>query len=325
MTPIESNRRHVLVTGGAGFIGSHLVDQLVKEDVFSITVIDNFDPFYSKDVKIKNMSQWSNSPYVRFLAGDICDYDWLEREIGTGPQDVIIHLAAKAGVRPSIDNPVDYERVNISGTHNLLRLAKKIGVRQFVFGSSSSVYGVNDNVPWAESDFVLKPVSPYAATKIAGELLGSVYSHLHGIRFIALRFFTVFGPRQRPDLAIHKFSRLILEGRPIPMFGDGHTRRDYTYVTDIVAGVRAAMEYSETNYEIINLGNQNPVSLAELVAAIESTLQCSAIINRLPEQPGDVPQTYADIRKAERLLGYRPATSLLDGLREFKSWLVGAV
>ena len=214
-----------------------------------------------------------------------------------------------------------YQEINVAGTQNLLELARNRGIRQFVFASSSSVYGVNPNVPWSEDDHVLQPISPYASTKISGELLGHVYAHLHGIRFLALRLFTVYGPRQRPDLAIHKFAGLILNGRPIPLYGDGSTRRDYTYVDDIVAGLRGAMAYEQTPFEVINLGNDRTVSLMELVRALEEVLDRKATIERLPEQPGDVPQTWANIEKARRLLGYRPGTSLLDGLRRFIEWM----
>ena len=233
-----------------------------------------------------------------------------------------MHLAAAAGVRPSIVDPVRYQDINVAGTQNLLELARARGIRQFVFGSSSSVYGVNPRVPWSEDDAVL-PISPYASTKISGELLGHVYAHLHGIRFIALRLFTVYGPRQRPDLAIHKFTRLMLAGQPVPLFGDGSTRRDYTYVGDIVGGLRAAMDYQRTPFEIVNLGNNHAVSLRDVVRELEGVLGCRATIDRRPEQAGDVPQTWANIEKARRLLGYEPATTFTQGLRQFAEW-VGA-
>lgn len=233
-----------------------------------------------------------------------------------------MHLAAKAGVRPSIDNPLLYQDVNVRGTQNLLEFARSRHVPHFVFGSSSSVYGVNPRVPWSEDDSVL-PISPYASTKLSGELLGHVYSHLYGVRFVALRFFTVFGPRQRPDLAVHKFARLMDAGRPIPVFGDGSTRRDYTYIDDIVSGVRQALAYHGSPYEIINLGNNATVTLLDMVRALESALRTTAKIEWLPEQMGDVPQTWASLSKAAALLGYTPKTTLDDGVGRFVEWFRG--
>jgi UDP-glucuronate 4-epimerase len=308
----------ILVTGGAGFIGSHVVERLLS-DGHAVEVIDNFDPFYDIAIKEANLAPALAHPRFRLHRFDLCDRSALAAI--TGPFDAIIHLAAKAGVRPSIENPVAYQQSNVEGTQNLLEFARTRGIRQFVFASSSSVYGVNPRVPWSENDSVLAPISPYASTKVSGELLGHVYAHLYGIRFIALRFFTVYGPRQRPDLAIHKFARLIRAGRPIPFFGDGSTRRDYTFIDDTVAGVISALRYTGSSYEVINLGNNRMVSLAELVAALESTFGRRAVLERLPEQPGDVPQTCADLAKAGRLLGYAPSTTLADGLRSFKAWL----
>jgi UDP-glucuronate 4-epimerase len=308
---------HVLVTGGAGFIGSTLVDSLLR-DGFRVTVIDNFDPFYGRDLKLANIAPHRDHAAWRLVEGDIRDASLL----ASLPHDIdlIVHLAAAAGVRPSIADPVRYQEINVGGTQNLLELARARGVKQFVFGSSSSVYGVNPRVPWSEDDHML-PISPYASTKISGELLGHVYSHLHGIRFIALRLFTVYGPRQRPDLAINKFTKLMLAGQPIPLFGDGSTRRDYTYVGDIVAGLRAAMTYDRTPFEIMNLGNNHAVGLMELVRELEGVLGVTAVIDRRPDQPGDVSQTWANIEKAKRLLGYEPATSFTDGLRQFALWM----
>ena len=309
---------HALVTGGAGFIGSHLVDSLLR-DQYRVTVLDNFDPFYDRSIKLGNIAEHRDSKSWRLIEGDIRD----AATVNALPDgiDVIVHLAAAAGVRPSIADPVRYQEVNVAGTQNLLELSRQRGIRQFVFASSSSVYGVNPNVPWKEDDHVLQPISPYASTKISGELLGHVYAHLHGIRFLALRLFTVYGPRQRPDLAINKFAGLILNGRPIPLYGDGSTRRDYTYVGDIVAGIRGAMAYEQTPFEVVNLGNDRAVSLTELVRALEDVLDRKAAIEWLPEQPGDVPQTWANTDKARRLLGYRSKTSLLDGLRRFLEWM----
>lgn len=310
---------HALVTGGAGFIGSHLVDRLLEEG-WRVTVVDNFDPFYDPAIKERNVAAHLGHDRYTLHRVDIRDLTALQREL-TDTYDVIVHLAAKAGVRPSIKDPVTYQEVNVTATQNMLELARMRGVRQFVFASSSSVYGVNANVPWSEDDHVLLPISPYASTKVSGELLGHVYSHLYGIRFIALRFFTVYGPRQRPDLAIHKFARLMLAGQPLPFYGDGSTRRDYTYIDDVVQGVRAAMEYEATQYEVINLGNNSTVSLSEMVQALEDVLGVRAQLERLPEQPGDVPQTWADVQKAERLLGYRPNTDFSEGLENFARWL----
>jgi len=277
--------KHALVTGGAGFIGSHLVDRLLKEG-WQVTVVDNFDPFYDPAIKRKNISAHFDYTTYRLLEIDIRDMEVLQEKL-TDDYDVIVHLAAKAGVRPSIQDPIGYQEVNVRGTQNLLEFARQRGIKQFIFASSSSVYGINPNVPWKEDDCVLKPISPYASTKVSGELLGHVYSHLYGIRFIALRFFTVYGPRQRPDLAIHKFARLMLEGKPIPIYGDGSSRRDYTYIDDIIEGVRRAMDYTDTSYEVINLGNNQTVSLLEVVKTLEETLGVKAKLEFLPAQLGD--------------------------------------
>jgi len=308
----------ILVTGGAGFIGSHLVDSLLVDGA-SVIVLDNFDRFYGRTVKQANLARHRASPDGALIDGDIRDAAAL-RAI-EGPIDVIVHLAALAGVRPSIGDPVGFADVNIKGTQNLLEFARERRVGQFVFASSSSVYGVNPRVPWSEDDHVLQPISPYAATKVAGELLGHVYSRLYGIRFLALRFFTVYGPRQRPDLAIHKFARLMREGKSLPVFGDGSTRRDYTYVADVIQGVRAAMAYTRTPYEVINLGNNRTVSLKEMIATLEAALGRVARLDWLPEQPGDVPQTWADIEKARVLLGYEPRTTFADGIHRFADWM----
>lgn len=311
---------HILVTGGAGFIGSHLVEKLLDEN-HRVTVIDNFDDFYPKAVKEKNISGFLGHPQLTMHTLDICDAAGLERQL-TEHYDAIIHIAAKAGVRPSIANPVLYQKVNVEGTQNLLEFARRKNIKQFVFASSSSVYGINPNVPWKESDGQLHPISPYASTKISGELLGHVYSHLFGIRFIALRFFTVFGPRQRPDLAIHLFAKKIMQGEPIQFFGDGSTRRDYTYVGDIVNGVYNALHYTKSNYEIFNLGNHQTVSLKEMLQGIENTFGKKAIINAMPEQPGDVPLTFADISKSQQLLDYHPHTRFEKGLEHFRDWYI---
>jgi UDP-glucuronate 4-epimerase len=313
--------RSALVTGGAGFIGSHLVDRLLA-DGWHVTTVDNFDPFYSPSTKWANVEGHLRHPAFRLVEADVCDAEALSEAL-PGGYDAVVHLAAKAGVRPSIEAPAAYQRVNVEGTQTLLELARTWGTPQFVFASSSSVYGVSPNVPWREAEAGLRPISPYAATKVAGELLGHVYAHLHGLRFIALRFFTVYGPRQRPDLAIHKFARRILTGEPIPLYGDGSSRRDYTFVEDAVEGIVAAMSYTGSPFEVINLGNNRTVPLAELVEALERALGAQAQVERLPPQPGDVPQTWADLGKARRLLGYAPSTSLAEGLAAFAAWLRG--
>lgn len=311
--------KHALVTGGAGFIGSHLVDKLLAEG-WRVTVVDNFDPFYDPCMKYQNIQQHLAHESYELLEMDIRDFEGMRSHL-FGSYDVIVHLAAKAGVRPSIENPMEYQDVNVRGTQNVLELARQLAVKQFVFASSSSVYGVNPNVPWREDDKVLLPISPYAATKVAGELLGHVYSYLYGIRFVALRFFTVYGPRQRPDLAIHGFARKILREETIPIYGDGSTSRDYTYVDDIIRGVRAAMDYDGSAYEIINLGNNHSVRLLEMVRTLEEALGLKAQLDFQPSQPGDVPQTWADTNKAMRLLGFKPSTPFSEGIRRFGKWL----
>ncbi|MEZ5277513.1 MAG: GDP-mannose 4,6-dehydratase [Opitutaceae bacterium] len=314
--------KRFLVTGSAGFIGSSVTDALLAAG-HEVMGIDNFDPFYPVSMKRSNTAGHLKSGRFRLAEVDIRDFDRLKAAVEGKSFDAIIHLAAKGGVRPSIEDPITYQEVNVGGTHNLLELARSLGVKQFVFAGSSSVYGLNPNLPWREDDAVLQPISPYASTKVSGELLGHVYAHLFGIRFIGLRFFNVYGPRQRPDLVIQKFHRLILERRPIPVYGDGSTRRDYTYIDDIVSGVISASGYSGSGYEIINLGNNRTVSLMELIGTLEQVLGTEAIIDRLPEQAGDVPRTWADIGKAGELLGYRPSTDLRTGLGRFAAWAAG--
>ena len=312
--------RRALVTGGAGFIGSHLVDRLLA-DGWAVTTVDNFDPFYDPADKRANVEAHLAHERYRLVEADVRDLDALRGGVGEGPFDVVVHLAAKAGVRPSIEDPALYQSVNVGGTQAVLELARERGVPQVVLASSSSVYGVSPDVPWGEEAAVLRPISPYAATKVATELLGHVYAHLYGMRVVALRFFTVYGPRQRPDLAIHKFARRMLDGEPIPLFGDGSTRRDYTYVDDVVDGIVRSMAYDGSPFEVVNLGNNQTVRLSELVAALERALGVEARIERHPEQPGDVPQTWADLARARRLLGYDPQTSIDDGLARFATWL----
>jgi UDP-glucuronate 4-epimerase len=310
----------VLVTGGAGFIGSHLVDKLIAEN-WHVTVLDNFDPFYDCAIKRDNIAVHRNKGNFRLVEADLRDRQALHHRL-TGEYDVIVHLAAKAGVRPSIVDPVTYQHVNVGGTQNILELAKEWGVKQFVFASSSSVYGVNPRVPWSEEDCVLLPISPYASTKVSGELLGHVYSHLYDMRFIALRLFTVYGPRQRPDLAIHKFARLLLSGATLPVFGNGNMSRDYTFIDDIVRGIQAAMRYADSMYEIVNLGSMHPVTLLDMVMTLARGIGVEPRIEFTPEQPGDVPRTFASIQRAKQLLGYEPATEFRDGIDRFVSWLV---
>jgi len=312
--------KKILITGAAGFIGSHLVDLLLAEGDWRVTVVDDFNDFYDPEIKRSNVRIQKQNPNYQLFEADIRDKPALSRIFSENKFDCIVHLAARAGVRPSLSQPQLYVETNINGTMNLLELAREHGVRQFVFGSSSSVYGVNEKVPFSEDDPIFNPISPYAATKAAGELLCHTYSHLYGLRCVCLRFFTVYGARQRPDLAIHKFADLISAGKPIPVFGDGSTRRDYTYVDDIIAGVRAAIDYDQSDYEVINLGESRTVELRELISLLEKELDMHATIERQPLQPGDVPQTFADISKARRLLGYNPQTQIEEGIRLFVKW-----
>ena len=312
--------KNILVTGGAGFIGSHLVDTLLGEGVWNVTVVDDLNDFYSPDTKRANLSSARSNPSFELAEIDIRNGDKLRGVFDSKQFDCIVHLAARAGVRPSLSQPKLYAETNIDGTLNLLELARDYEVKQFVFGSSSSVYGINAKVPFAEDDRIHQPISPYASTKAAGELLCHTYSHLFDIRTVCLRFFTVYGARQRPDLAIHKFSRLISEGKPIQIFGDGTTRRDYTYIDDIIQGVRSAIDYDASMHEVFNLGESETTELNRLVELLEESLEMKAIIDRQPMQPGDVPTTYADISKARRLLSYDPRTKIEEGLPKFVEW-----
>ncbi len=312
--------KNVLITGGAGFIGSHLVDHLLAEGDRQMTVVDDFNDFYEPAIKRENVRAHLRNPSYQLCEADIRDQSALRRVFDENDFDCLVHLAARAGVRPSLTQPQLYAETNINGTLNLLELARERGIKQFIFGSSSSVYGINAKVPFSEDDPTGQPISPYAATKAAGELLCHTYSHLYGLRCVCLRFFTVYGARQRPDLAIHKFARLISAGKPIPVFGDGATRRDYTYIDDCIAGVRAAIDYNASDFEVINLGESRTVELRELISLLEKELGRPAIIDRQPLQPGDVPQTFADISKARRLLGYNPRTQIEEGMRRFVEW-----
>jgi UDP-glucuronate 4-epimerase len=317
--------QRVLLTGGAGFIGSHIAEALIRSGA-GVTIVDDLNDFYTPDRKRANLSEIRRTGEYEFAEVDIRNAEALRAVVARAKPDAVIHLAARAGVRPSLSDPVLYEQVNIAGTLNLLELSREFGIRKFVFGSSSSVYGVADQVPFSESNVALKPISPYAASKLAGEMLCFTYSHLYKLPVVCLRFFTVYGPRQRPDLAIHKFTKLMEAGKPIPIFGDGSTGRDYTFVGDIVAGVLAAFCYepprgaADAPFDVINLGNSHPVTLTQLVELLEKATGKRAVRESHPAQPGDVPITWADISKAERLLGYSPKTSIADGLDQFVRW-----
>jgi len=307
-----------LITGGAGFIGSHLCEALLNRD-WQVVALDNFDTFYDPAIKRANLTQCLANNNFTLTQGDIRDRPLVESLLQDGDIDVLVHLAAKAGVRPSIADPIAYYDVNIMGTACLLEAARKYNLRKFIFGSSSSVYGNNKKIPFAETDNADLPISPYAATKRACELLCHTYYHLFGINITCLRFFTVYGPRQRPDLAIHQFTRLIEAHQPIPVFGDGTMSRDFTYIDDIIAGVLAAIDRCK-GFNIYNLGESQPIVLRDLVTAIEKAVGKKAIIDRKPLQPGDVQRTFADISLARSELDYNPRTDLATGLERFVTW-----
>ncbi|HSA92431.1 MAG TPA: GDP-mannose 4,6-dehydratase [Terriglobales bacterium] len=314
----------ILLTGGAGFVGSHLAEALLRAD-FPLNIVDHLDPFYPTEWKQANLEDLKKAGKFQLHVADIVDYDSVREAFAAMPPEVVIHLAARAGVRPSIEQPRLYEQINIVGTLNVLELCREFKVQRLIFGSSSSVYGLAP-APFSEEQLDLRPVSPYAATKLAGEIMCATWSRLYQMAVVVLRFFTVYGPRQRPDLAIHKFTGMIERGAPIPFYGDGSTGRDYTYVDDTVAGILRALSYVSRREpdggfcEIFNLGNSKPVKLSELVEAMEEATGRKATRDLLPAQPGDVPLTWADISKAERVLGYKPAISLEDGLRRFVHW-----
>jgi UDP-glucuronate 4-epimerase len=310
----------ILVTGGAGFIGSHLCERLLREG-HDVTIVDELNDFYSPALKRANLDAVLRSGSAKFHHADICDEQKMLEIAREQKPEAIIHLAARAGVRPSLENPLLYEQVNVRGTMVLLEVARQLGIPKFVFASSSSIYGIANRVPFSEDDTLNLPISPYAATKIAGEKICYTYSHLYDIRIVCLRFFTVYGPRQRPDLAIRKFIQLITEGKPIPVFGDGSSGRDYTFYTDTIDGVVAALHYG-CRYEVFNLGNSHPVSLDTLIRTLETSLEMKATIQHLPNQPGDVPITYADIQKAQRLLGYSPRVPFKEGIDAFVNWFL---
>lgn len=336
-----------LLTGGSGFIGSHLVEQLLKNG-HSVINIDNFDDFYDykikvrntlesldlntgfsfsdKETDIQNLAAKTKSDNYQLYYQDIRDKKGLEVIFRDHKIDLVVHLAALAGVRPSIERPLEYEEVNIRGTQNLWELCKEFEIKKFVCASSSSVYGNNEKVPFSETDNVDNPISPYAATKKCGEIIGHVYHSLYHIDMVQLRFFTVYGPRQRPDLAIHKFTKLISEGQEIPFYGNGSTARDYTFIHDIIDGILKSIDYLETNenvYEIINLGESEVVTLDQMVSVLEETIGKKANKKMLPMQPGDVQKTNADITKARALIGYSPGTNFQNGIKKFVEWFLG--
>lgn len=308
-----------LVTGGAGFIGSHVCERLLHEG-HTVCALDDLNDFYDPLIKQANIGALQSlaRPFT-FVVGDLTDPATVEEVFGSMAFDQVIHLAARAGVRPSLEQPALYQRVNVEGTVNVLEAARRRGVRKLVIASSSSVYGVNAKVPFAESDPIFTAISPYAASKLACEALGHVYHHVYGLDVVMLRFFTVYGPRQRPDLAIHKFARLITAGRAIPVFGDGTAARDYTYITDILDGLLACTR-QEFGFEIFNLGESQTVTLARLIELLEQSLGRQAVMDRQPLQPGDVPITCADISKSRERLGYRPTTRIEDGIPRFIEW-----
>ncbi|MFA6988802.1 MAG: GDP-mannose 4,6-dehydratase [Candidatus Gastranaerophilaceae bacterium] len=308
----------VLITGGAGFIGSHLIDKLINQ--YKIICIDNFSDYYSPAIKKRNIQHNLNNENFCLYNADITDKEALNKIFQDNKIDVIVHIAAMAGVRNSIINPELYANVNVNGTLNLLEFARINKINKFVFASSSSVYANQGNGPFNEEMNVNRPISPYAATKMAGEQICYTYSHLYDIQINCLRFFTVYGPRQRPDLAIHKFSKLIYENKPIPVYGDGSTKRDYTYIEDIIDGVIRAIAYDKTRFEIFNLGESQTVQLDYLISILEKYLDQKAIIDRLSMQPGDMENTYADISKAKSILGYNPTTNIESGLKIFIDW-----
>ena len=312
----------ILVTGGAGFVGSHLVEKLLAAGR-EVAILDDFNDFYDPQIKHANIASFGKDVVIHHV--DLRDDASVRNVFRREKFDAITHLAARAGVRPSIQHPRLYYDTNVTGTLHLLEAARVTEVGRFIFASSSSVYGASKTISFSEGQYLSQTLSPYGATKIAGEFLCSTYSHLYQLRVVSLRYFTVYGPRQRPDLAIHKFTRRIYAGQPIDQFGDGTTRRDYTYIDDIVQGTLAALGYDGPLFDIFNLGESETIQLKDLISAIEKALGKKAKVNRLPEQPGDMPLTCADISKARKLLGYKPITRLSDGLPRFIDWFLGQV
>ncbi len=313
---------HALITGGAGFVGSHLVDRLLSEG-WKVTVLDSYDPSYPRAAKEANLAGCRARGWFRLVEADVRDMASLQSLL-EGGYDVIVHLAARVGAGASLADPCGFQQTNVGGTQNLLECARIWGVRQFVYASSASVYGLNPRLPWREDDAGLMPASPLAGTKASGEVMGRIYSHLYGIRFLALRLFTVYGPRQRPDQTIHRAARAMLEGRTIQVHGDGGAPRDYTFVSDAVDGIRTAMDYGDLAHEVINLGSGRAASLCDAIRALEGALGATARVEFRPAQPGDLPQSLANINKAQRLLGYHPRTTLEEGLHQFATWLTGS-
>src|SRR5881397_3880097 len=309
----------VLVTGGAGFIGSHLAEKLLASG-HQVVILDDFNDFYDPQTKHANVAGLARDVTVYHV--DLRDSESVRNLFHREKVDAIAHLAARAGVRPSIQQPRLYYDTNVIGTLHLLEAARVTGVQRFIFASSSSVYGAAKTIPFSEEEHLTQTLSPYGATKIAGEFLCATYSHLYQMRVVALRYFTVYGPRQRPDLAIHQFTRRIHAGQPIDQFGDGSTRRDYTYIDDIIQGTMAALRYEGSLFDMFNLGESETIQLKDLISAIENALGKKAKVNRLPEQPGDMPLTCADISKARKLLGYKPTTKLSEGLQKFIDWFL---
>ncbi len=310
----------ILVTGGAGFIGSHLCERLLSNGV-KVICLDNFDSFYDPNIKIKNVEGIGKKfpDLFELVTGDIRNPEHLKGAFQKNRIDFVVHLAARAGVRPSIADPLLYQDVNIRGTIILLETCKENGIKKFIFASSSSVYGENQRVPFTEKDLDIQPISPYGATKRAGELLCYSYHHLYGMNIACLRIFTAYGPRQRPEMAIHKFTRLIEQGEKIPMYGDGFSRRDYTYIDDLIDGILSVIHHHK-GFEIYNLGESQTTSLKELIRLIEESFGKKANIEMLESQPGDVSVTYADITKAERMLKYQPRVKMEEGIRRFVEW-----
>jgi len=309
-----------MVTGGAGFIGSHLCERLLREGD-QVVCFDNFDNFYDPNIKIRNVEEINKKFSDRFklITGDIRNAEHLQEAFQKNRIDLVVHLAARAGVRPSIEQPLLYQDVNIRGTIVLLEVCKEYKVKDFIFASSSSVYGENQRVPFSEKDLDIQPISPYGATKRAGELLGYSYHHLYGMNIACLRIFTAYGPRQRPEMAIHKFTRLIDRGEKVPMFGDGSSRRDYTYIDDLIEGILSIIHRSK-GFEVYNLGESQTTSLKELIQLIEKALGKKALVEMLQSQPGDVSTTYADITKAKEMLGYQPRVKMEEGIKRFVEW-----
>lgn len=310
---------NILITGGAGFIGSSLADNLLSEGD-NIIVVDNFNDYYDVKIKWQNISANMNNHNYKLYVTDIENKEELRKVFANNSIDVVVHLAGRAGVRPSLENPESYVNSNILGSVHLLELMKEYKINKLVFASSSSVYGNCKADMFSEDLKVVEPISPYAASKSSDEQFCYTYHALYGINIVCLRFFTVYGPRQRPDLAINKFTRLIEEDKPIDMYGDGTTMRDYTYIDDIVSGIKGAINYTSTGYEIINLGGGSPVTLKDMISTIEQALGKKAIVNQLPMQPGDVDKTVSDISKAKKLLGYNPQTSFAEGIKKFINW-----